>query len=167
MLITHFSLCFFLIIIVQKLLYSPVGKLFVLQPDESTSPRHPLLPQGCSLYALDKTKSSGYSSAVLTTFLNTPHPLETLSDPTAYGSDGTILRDHDSSNYLKAINDVLKRNINNYVLTNATNYSNHNNTNKNNNNNVLWPLLSSPSPRSWNHETNNIWVNKKEVMTRV
>ncbi|PRQ42776.1 putative galactolipase [Rosa chinensis] len=90
----------------NKILYSPMGRLFIVQPDEKSSPPHPLLPSGSSLYALDITQC-GFSSNVLRAFLNSPHPLETLSDPTAYGSEGTILRDHDSSNYLKAVNGVL------------------------------------------------------------
>ncbi|KAK9910210.1 hypothetical protein M0R45_034181 [Rubus argutus] len=94
-------------LIKNKILYSPMGKLFILQPDENSSPPHPLLPVGSALYALDKTQH-GFSSNVIRTFLNSPHPLETLSDPTAYGSEGTILRDHDSSNYLKAVNGVLR-----------------------------------------------------------
>ncbi|KAF7826170.1 phospholipase A1 PLIP1, chloroplastic [Senna tora] len=92
----------------SKLLYSPLGKMLILQPDEKTSPAHPLLPSGSALYALDSTRC-GYSPSVLRAFLNRPHPLQTLSHPTAYGSEGTILRDHDSSNYLKALNGVLRQ----------------------------------------------------------
>ncbi|CAM8974512.1 unnamed protein product [Rhodiola kirilowii] len=92
----------------HKLLYTPLGKTFIIQPDEQSSPPHPLLPRGSAFYYLDKTKSK-YAAAALRTFLNSPHPLETLSDPTAYGSQGTILRDHDSSNYLKAMNWVLRQ----------------------------------------------------------
>ncbi|KAI5336035.1 hypothetical protein L3X38_026169 [Prunus dulcis] len=86
----------------QKRLYSPMGNLFILQPDEKSSPPHPLLPPGSALYVLNKTQC-GSSSGVLRAFLNSPHPLETFSDPAAYGSEGTILRDHDSCNYLKAM----------------------------------------------------------------
>ena len=122
----------------QKILYSPMGKLFILQPDENSSPPHPLLPMGSALYALDSTQCgfSGVSSA----FLNSPHPLETLSDPTAYGSEGTILRDHDSSNYLKAMNSVLRQHTR-MVVRKARKQRN-----------LLWPLLISPSPNSLNHE---------------
>ncbi|KAI5423826.1 phospholipase A1 PLIP1, chloroplastic isoform X1 [Lathyrus oleraceus] len=92
----------------NKLLYSPLGKILILQPDEKTSPPHPLLPSESAFYELDST-ICGYSSRVVSTFLNQPHPIETLSDPTAYGSEGTILRDHDSSNYLKAVNGILRQ----------------------------------------------------------
>lgn len=91
----------------QKLLYSPLGQLFILQPDEKSSPPHHLLPPGAALYSVDR---NGHSVAnAVRAFLNSPHPLETLSDLTAYGSEGTILRDHDSSNYLKAINGLLRQ----------------------------------------------------------
>ncbi|KAJ0112757.1 hypothetical protein Patl1_00587 [Pistacia atlantica] len=139
----------------NKLLYSPLGKIFVLQPNEKSSPSHPLLPPGNALYALDKTQF-GYTSA-LNSFLNCPHPLDTLSDPTAYGSEGTILRDHDSSNYLKAVNGVLRQHTR-MVFRKARKQRN-----------LLWPLLTSPSPHAWSHE-NNLQGDKlltKEVMTGV
>ena len=138
------------------MLYTPMGKLFILQPHENSSPPHPLLPVGQSLYALDKTKH-GFSSSVLRAFLNCPNPLETLSDPTAYGSEGTILRDHDSSNYLKAVNDVLRQNTRKVVRTARRQR------------NVLWPLLASPSPHTWNHENTleNGILAKKEILTGV
>ncbi|XP_065860229.1 phospholipase A1 PLIP1, chloroplastic [Euphorbia lathyris] len=138
----------------NKLLYSPLGKLFILQPDEKSSPPHPLLPPGCALYTLDKTHC-GYTANALSAFLNCPHPLETLSDPTAYGSEGTILRDHDSSNYLEAVNSVLKQ-TSKAALHRVRDERN-----------LLWPLFASPSPHSWNHEINsesNSLV-AKEVMT--
>ncbi|XP_068314907.1 phospholipase A1 PLIP1, chloroplastic-like [Pyrus communis] len=140
----------------KKILYSPMGKLFILQPDENESPPHPLLPPGSALYALDKTQR-GFSSSVLTTFLNSPHPLETLSDPTAYGSDGTILRDHDSSNYLKAVNEVLRKHTRTAVRKVRKEK------------NLLWPLLTSPSPHSWNHESNleSSGLATKEILTGV
>lgn len=59
-----------------------MGTIFILQPDEKSSPAHPLLPPGNALYALKNTQSANVASA-LRAFLNTPHPLETLSDPTA------------------------------------------------------------------------------------
>ncbi|KAL6278257.1 hypothetical protein ACE6H2_021858 [Prunus campanulata] len=46
--------------------------------------------------------------SVLRAFLNSPHPLETISDPAAYGSEGRVLHDHDSCNYLKTMNVVLR-----------------------------------------------------------
>lgn len=162
-----FTLASFLItlcsigVLMQKLLYSPLGKLFILQPDEKLSPSHPLLPQGNALYALDKTKC-GYSTSALRFFLNWPHPLATLSDPTAYGSDGTILRDHDSSNYLKAVHGVLRQHSRmdhtRMVFCKARKQKN-----------MLWPLLTSPSPHSWSHEYSlqSTSFISKEVMTGV
>ncbi|OWM68660.1 phospholipase A1 PLIP1, chloroplastic [Punica granatum] len=127
----------------NKLLYSPMGKLFILQPDEKTSPPHPLLPSGSALYALDKEKC-GFSPKAVRAFINRPHPLDTLSDPSAYGSEGAILRDHDSSNYLKALNGVLREQRKlKMVMNRAGRQSNQ-----------LWPLLASPSPHSWSHEKN-------------
>ncbi|KAK7285794.1 hypothetical protein RJT34_20575 [Clitoria ternatea] len=141
----------------NKLLYSPVGKIFVVQPDEKTSPPHPLLPHGSAFYALDNTKC-GYSPSVLRTFLNQPHPIETLSDPTAYGSEGTILRDHDSSNYLKAINGVLRQHSKTVLRRVRKQRINQ-----------LWPLLTSPSPHSWSHEKNmeRCSFMSKEIVTGV
>ncbi|GMN42936.1 hypothetical protein TIFTF001_012140 [Ficus carica] len=145
-------------LIKNKLLYTPMGKLFFLQPDEASSPPHPLLPPGSALYALDKTRR-GYSTSLLRAFLNSPHPIETLSDPTAYGSEGTILRDHDSSNYLKAVNGVLRQDKK--KAKNAQKVRKEWN--------VLWPLLTSPSPHSWCYENNMEKNNrlKKEIMTGV
>ena len=135
----------------QKLLYSPMGKIFILQPDEKSSPSHPLLPSGNALYALDKTQCACPASAIRA-FINCPHPLETLSDPTAYGSEGTILRDHDSSNYLKAVNGVLRQHTKT-VLRRVRRQGNH-----------MWPLLTSPSPHAWNHEE-SLDNTRKELTT--
>ncbi|CAB4315319.1 unnamed protein product [Prunus armeniaca] len=70
----------------------------------------PLLRTLCSLWGAASmfwTKHNlGFS--VFRAFLNSPHPLETISDPAAYGSEGTILHDHDSCNYLKTMNVVLR-----------------------------------------------------------
>ncbi|XP_073007342.1 phospholipase A1 PLIP1, chloroplastic [Typha latifolia] len=98
----------------EKVLYSPLGKTYILQPDEKSSPSHPLLPQGAALYSLDpadanSSLSKSTISSALRAFINSPHPLETLSDPSAYGSEGTILRDHESINYVKAINGLLRQ----------------------------------------------------------
>lgn len=126
--------CYYL----QKLLYSPMGKLFILQPNEKSSPPHPLLPPGTGLYALDSSNIS-LSKSALRAFLNSPHPIETLSDPTAYGSEGTIIRDHDSSNYLKAVNEVIRQRKR-LVVRKARKERSH-----------MWPLLSSRSPHAWSH----------------
>ncbi|KAI3411199.1 Lipase_3 domain-containing protein [Psidium guajava] len=142
----------------NKLLYSPLGKMFILQPDEKLSPPHPLLPPESALYSLDKDRST-YSKNAVRAFLNNPHPLDTLSDPTAYGSEGTILRDHDSSNYLKAINGVLRQHTkmaDKRVRVPTTR-------------NQMWPLLTSPSPHLWTYQSyfeSNRYPSK-EVLTGV
>ncbi|KAL9295769.1 Phospholipase A1 PLIP1 [Arabidopsis thaliana] len=92
----------------NKLLYSPMGKVYILQPSESVSPTHPWLPPGNALYILENS-NEGYSPTALRAFLNRPHPLETLSQRAAYGSEGSVLRDHDSKNYVKAVNGVLRQ----------------------------------------------------------
>lgn len=134
----------------QKLLYTPMGKVFILQPDETSSPSHPLLPRGIALYALENPQS-GSSKRALMTFLNSPHPLETLRNPTAYGSDGTILRDHDSSNYLKAVNGVIRQH---------TKPVNRTDTRQRN---LLWPILTSQSPHAWGHFRN---INDKRIVSK-
>ncbi|KAG6513012.1 hypothetical protein ZIOFF_031158 [Zingiber officinale] len=95
----------------QKVLYSPLGRTYILQPDGESSPFHPLLPQESALYMFDGSniRQGGSSASALRAFINSPHPLETLSDPRAYGSEGTILRDHDSSNYAKAIGVLVRQ----------------------------------------------------------
>ncbi|KAF2325096.1 hypothetical protein GH714_022752 [Hevea brasiliensis] len=79
----------------QKLLYAPMGELLILQPDEKFSPHHHLLPSGSGLYFLTCPLSDDYDAekllwAAQTLFLNSPHPLEILSDRSAYGFEGTI-----------------------------------------------------------------------------
>ncbi|KAH7863056.1 hypothetical protein Vadar_012754 [Vaccinium darrowii] len=140
----------------KKLLYSPLGKIFILQPDEKSSPPHPLLPPGSAFYAVENTRSSVTQNA-LKTFLNSPHPLETLSKPTAYGSEGTILRDHDSSNYLKAINGVIRQHTRLVARKGGKQES------------LLWPLLTTEYPHAWSHEHNleENRVVKQELMTSV
>ncbi|KAJ6795233.1 Uncharacterized protein M6B38_227640 [Iris pallida] len=150
----------------EKLLYSPLGKLFILQPDDKTSPPHPLLPTGAALYALQGKEGTGASKSgsagALRAFINLPHPLETLSDPTAYGSDGTILRDHDSSNYLKAVNGLLRQHTKSFVRKSRRQRLNH-----------WWPLLTSArtSEGSWTgHRESSLEQSglvAKEVVTGV
>ncbi|CAM8938051.1 unnamed protein product [Rhodiola kirilowii] len=126
----------------NNLLYAPLGKIFIVQPDESTSPTHPLLPPGSALYYMDKTKCKSMASA-LRTFMNSPHPLETLSKPTAYKSGGSILRDHDSGNYLKAITGIqfqqtkLQMEIHRVAVGQDE---------------AMWPQLIPPSSDSWIRE---------------
>ncbi|KAL2925202.1 Phospholipase A1 PLIP1 chloroplastic [Bienertia sinuspersici] len=139
----------------HKMLYSPLGQVYILQPPEKQSPSHPLLPQGCAFYAFDKTQQASVAVA-LREFLNKPHPLETLSDPRAYGSEGTILRDHDSNNYIKAVTGVMKQYRK--IAFRKVKKERH----------AIWPLITSPSQYSWTHE--GILENastRQEVMTSV
>ncbi|KAL2345464.1 hypothetical protein Fmac_006749 [Flemingia macrophylla] len=103
----------------QKLLYAPMGELLILQPDEKFSPSHHLLPSGSGLYLLsgrlsesnnDTAKKHIYQAQMV--FLNTPHPLEILSDRSAYGSGGTIQRDHDMNSYLKSVRTMIRQELN-------------------------------------------------------
>lgn len=139
----------------HKMLYSPLGKIFILQPAEKLSPSHPWLPPGCALYSLDNAQPANAAMA-LKAFLNTPHPLETLSDPTAYGSEGTILRDHDSSNYAKAINGVMGQYTK--MALREVRKERH----------LIWPLIASTSQRAWINEGNlENSTARKEIMTSV
>ncbi|CAH8283606.1 unnamed protein product [Eruca vesicaria subsp. sativa] len=103
----------------QSMLYSPMGELLILQPDESFSPGHHLLPPGNGLYlltggdfeSLDDEEEQRLRLAAQTGFLNTPHPLDILSDRSAYGSSGTIQRDHDMNSYLKAVRSVIRKEV--------------------------------------------------------
>lgn len=94
-----------------------MGELLILQPDEKFSPSHDLLPSGSGLYLLNCPQSDANDAekqlrAAQMLFLNTPHPLETLSDRSAYGSGGTIQRDHDMSSYLKSVRGVIRQELN-------------------------------------------------------
>ncbi|MQM02335.1 hypothetical protein Taro_035101 [Colocasia esculenta] len=96
----------------QKLLYAPMGEFLILQPEEKFSPHHHLLPSGTGLHVLGRKSSNSDDSARLlraaqTVFLNSPHPLEMLSDREAYGSEGTVYRDHDVNAYLRSVHGVI------------------------------------------------------------
>ncbi|MQL84837.1 hypothetical protein Taro_017344 [Colocasia esculenta] len=96
----------------QRLLYAPMGQFLILQPEEKHSPHHDLLPTGTGLYVLrHKSPNSRESARILrlaqSLFLNTPHPLEILSDRAAYGSEGTVCRDHDVNGYLTSLRSVI------------------------------------------------------------
>ncbi|MCD7470486.1 hypothetical protein HAX54_010396 [Datura stramonium] len=140
----------------NKLLYSPMGKIFIIQPDEKSSAPHPLLPPGSGLYSLDNTHCA-FTRRAFGVFLNSPHPLEILSDPTAYGSGGKILRDHDSSNYLKAVNSIIRQHTK-LLVRRARKQRN-----------LIWPLLASQSPHAWSHERNieARGILRKEIMSGV
>ncbi|XP_073283813.1 phospholipase A1 PLIP2, chloroplastic-like [Primulina huaijiensis] len=101
----------------QKLLYAPMGEFLILQPDDKFSPNHDLLPSGSGLYVLsslasDFSKAEKRIRAAQAVFLNAPHPLDTLSDRSAYGSLGTIQRDHDMGSYLTAVRHVIRKDLN-------------------------------------------------------
>ncbi|KAI9098999.1 hypothetical protein K1719_024766 [Acacia pycnantha] len=102
----------------QKVLYTPMGELLILQPEEKFSPGHDLLPAGCGLYLLSGPSSESNHNMyrqLLTAqlvFLNSPHPLEILSDRAAYGSGGTIQRDHDMNSYFKSVRGVIRQELN-------------------------------------------------------
>ncbi|XP_015572432.1 phospholipase A1 PLIP2, chloroplastic isoform X2 [Ricinus communis] len=101
----------------QKLLYAPMGDFIILQPDEKFSPHHHLLPSGSGLYFLscplsDANDAEKLLRAAQSVFLNSPHPLEILSDRSAYGSEGTIQRDHDMNSYLKSVRSVIRQELN-------------------------------------------------------
>ncbi|MBA0813530.1 hypothetical protein Gohar_027375 [Gossypium harknessii] len=127
----------------NKFMYSPLGKLLILQPNAKSSPGHPLLPPGTAFYALNTTGCKDTSNAAINGFLNSPHPLQTLFDPKAYGDDGTVSLNHDSSSYLKAIKGVLRLHITATIVPKLREKKS-----------LLWPLLVSPSPNSWQHERN-------------
>ncbi|KAM0907091.1 hypothetical protein ACQ4PT_016345 [Festuca glaucescens] len=92
----------------QKVLYTPIGATYILQPDGKASPHHPFLPKGAALFRVDpeeraRRPEKTVVASALRAFLNSPHPLETLSDLSAYGAEGAILRDHESGNYFRAL----------------------------------------------------------------
>ncbi|PPS00244.1 hypothetical protein GOBAR_AA20407 [Gossypium barbadense] len=100
----------------QKLLYAPMGQVLILQPEEKFSPHHHLLPSGTGLYCLTCQVSDNDSEeklllAAQRVFFNSPHPLEILSDRSAYGSEGTIQRDHDMNSYLKCVRGVIRQEL--------------------------------------------------------
>ncbi|CAH2063197.1 unnamed protein product [Thlaspi arvense] len=137
----------------NKLLYSPMGKVFILQPSESVSPTHPWLPPGNALYVLDKS-NDGYSPTALRGFLNRPHPLETLSQRAAYGSEGSVLRDHDSKNYVKAVNGVIRQHTK--LIVRKVRRQRRT---------TVWPVLTSAERNSWINDGS--LTATEEIMTRV
>ncbi|KAG0611221.1 hypothetical protein M758_7G124300 [Ceratodon purpureus] len=107
--------------VTQRQLYTTTGQLLILQPEAQQAPGHPLLPSGSGLYRLDqpaRVYSWNLANADTTDlraaescFLNSPHPLDIMSDPSAYGAEGAISRDHDPRSYRKAVNHVLKQTV--------------------------------------------------------
>ncbi|KAL2507584.1 alpha/beta-hydrolase superfamily protein [Forsythia ovata] len=101
----------------QKFLYAPMGEFLVLQPDDNFSPNHYLPPSGSGLYLLSCPVSNVIEAekqirAAQEMFLNSPHPLEILSDRSAYGLEGTIKRDHDVKSYFNSVRNVIRQELN-------------------------------------------------------
>lgn len=93
-----------------------MGQILILQPDEKFSPQHDLLPSGSGLYLLscsisDVQEAEKQIQAAKIAFLNSPHPLEILSDRAAYGNEGTILRDHDMNSYMRSVRVVIRQEL--------------------------------------------------------
>ncbi|XP_074345634.1 phospholipase A1 PLIP2, chloroplastic-like [Apium graveolens] len=121
----------------QGLLYAPMGEFLILQPDEKFSPHHELLPSGSGLYILscpisDVKEAEKQIQAAQSLFMNSPHPLEMLRDRSSYGSEGTILRDHDMRSYLKSVGDVIRQELK--QARKAQRVQRHN---------VWWPLVAT------------------------
>uniref|UniRef100_J3KYD3 Fungal lipase-type domain-containing protein n=1 Tax=Oryza brachyantha TaxID=4533 RepID=J3KYD3_ORYBR len=99
----------------QKLLYAPMGEMFILQPDKRLSPHHDLLPPDSGIYHLSDSSSSGASlrqlRSAMSTFFNSPHPLEILRDKSAYGPKGAVYRDHDVNSYLRSVRAVVRKEV--------------------------------------------------------
>ncbi|KAG8045558.1 hypothetical protein GUJ93_ZPchr0008g14190 [Zizania palustris] len=96
----------------QKLLYAPMGEVFILQPDKRLSPHHHLLPPDSGIYHLSDMPSGAslrQLRSAVSTFLNSPHPLEILKDGAAYGPKGTVYRDHDVNSYLRSVRAVVRK----------------------------------------------------------
>lgn len=95
-----------------------MGDFLILQPDENFSPSHDLLPSGTGLYLLTRPVLDGNDQAekqlrdAKAVFLNSPHPLKILRDRSAYGTGGTIQRDHDMNSYLKCIKGFVRQELN-------------------------------------------------------
>lgn len=94
-----------------------MGDFLILQPDDKFSPSHDLLPSGSGLYLLtcreaDVDEAEKQIQAAQAVFLNSPHPLEILSDRAAYGSNGAIQRDHDMNSYYKSVRGVIRVELN-------------------------------------------------------
>ena len=102
-----------------------MGEMRILQPAQKQAPAHPFLPAGVGLYSLqhpsffksEELNGITWSSQEIElrsaqrAFLNTPHPLEILSDRGSYGSAGGISRDHDPRSYAKAVNHLLRQEL--------------------------------------------------------
>jgi hypothetical protein len=112
----------------KRVMFNTIGQTLVLQPDEKASfvnneGYHQLLPQRPGIFALKyltqhndliQEKSSD-SVSILSSpeeayweLMNSPHPLDILGDPGAYGDGGSISRYHNPDNYTRALGGVLR-----------------------------------------------------------
>ncbi|WIA12809.1 hypothetical protein OEZ85_006440 [Tetradesmus obliquus] len=121
----------------RRQLYVHIGRMLVLQPSPELrfitepNPHLPVLPQQPGVYELLHKPRLTHAMAaaklrtqalrngaalgppatsqqeVLAAIMDGPHPLETLADPGAYGSAGSISRYHNPDNYTKALGRVL------------------------------------------------------------
>lgn len=122
----------------RRQLYVHIGRMHVLQPSPElpfiTEPNSflPLLPQQPGLFALTDRPSLKHAMAVartratavrngaalgrpavnrdeaLAAVMDCPHPLETLGDAGAYGTNGSISRYHNPDHYCMALGKVLR-----------------------------------------------------------
>ena len=60
----------------HKVLYTPMGAMYILQPDSGLSPRHPFLPEGAALFRLDSEDKLGIAGGVFYKFYPSQHPHE-------------------------------------------------------------------------------------------
>lgn len=132
----------------RSVMYLPCGETLVLQPGEehrfNISPSHPMLPKGVGCWLLaepsghlatqvrqtltpDEEEAAGArpkAANVMDAYfalLNTPHPLETLGDPSAYGPDGLISRYHNPFHYALGIAGLLRKRRNMWRVSIAVN----------------------------------------------
>ncbi|KAF8067235.1 choline monooxygenase [Scenedesmus sp. PABB004] len=121
----------------RRQLYVHIGRVRVLQPDPElpfvteAQPHLPMLPQAPGLYELlprprlaDAMAAATRRAArlrrglplgrpaasreeALAAIMDTPHPLETLADPGAYGNAGSISRYHNPDHYCLALGRLL------------------------------------------------------------
>ena len=135
----------------RRVMYTPAGETYVLQPSTANAPQHPLLPDGLGIYRMrdppawerfgkkmqggfwrpgaedtdrpsyvkSSSSVSGYRfryastvSEALFGLLNTPHPLDILADPNAYGPKGKISLYHNPYNYTSTLNDIIRNSRN-------------------------------------------------------
>eukprot|EP01026_Neomeris_dumetosa_P033095 TRINITY_DN2632_c0_g1_i6.p1 TRINITY_DN2632_c0_g1~~TRINITY_DN2632_c0_g1_i6.p1 ORF type:complete len:718 (-),score=73.40 TRINITY_DN2632_c0_g1_i6:1354-3507(-) len=129
----------------RKSLYSLPGQILVLQPPKELKwvngeGYHAMFPNYPDLFLLSD-KSNMLSEVLMLSkkksairegkvfgkevesvqeatmqFMDTPHPLDVLSDPKAYGAEGRISRYHNPSHYTKGIAGVCKDRVSNLAL---------------------------------------------------